>query len=219
MIITERKKLDEILKVIGNKKNIFLIGCGECSATCKTGGESEILAIKQELESNGKTITGYCIPDSPCISSQIVSNFAKNKKAIEASDMILVLACGLGAQSVKENSRFKKPVKIGCNTLFMGALDKKGNFYELCSACGECVLSDTETICPVTRCPKGLLNGPCGGVMNGKCEVDKERDCVWSLIYEDLKNQGNLDYLTEIQKPKDYYKQVKPHKLIMSEKK
>ncbi len=216
MIITERKKLDEILKAIGNKKSVFLIGCGECSTTCKTGGEPELLAIKGELEASGKTVTGYCIPNAPCVAAQTLTALAKNKANVEASDVILVLACGLGGQSVKETSRFKKPVKIGCNTIFMGALDKKGNFYELCSACGECVLSDTEAICPVTRCPKGLLNGPCGGVMNGKCEVDRERDCVWSLIYEDLKNQGNLSYLTEIQKPKDYSKQVKPHKLIMN---
>ncbi len=217
MIITESKKIDEILKAIGDKKNVFLVGCGECSTTCKTGGEPELLAIKGELESKGKAVTGYCIPNAPCVAPQVLTAFAKNRKAVESADIILVLACGLGAQSVKEMSRFNKPVKIACNTMFMGATDKKGDFYELCSACGACVLSDVGVaICPVTRCPKGLLNGPCGGVNKGKCEVDKERDCVWALIYEDLSKSGNLDYLTEIQKPKDYSKQIKPHKRIMN---
>ncbi|MFH0838796.1 MAG: methylenetetrahydrofolate reductase C-terminal domain-containing protein [Candidatus Omnitrophota bacterium] len=219
MIITEKKKIEEILKAVGENKNIFLVGCGECSTTCKTGGEQELLTIKEELRSHGKVITGSCIPDAPCTAAQVASNFAKNRKAIEDADVILVLACGLGAQSVKENSRFKKPVIIGCNTVCMGAIDKKGDFYELYSACGECILSDVGTaVCPVTRCPKGLLNGPCGGAINGKCEADRERDCIWVLIYEDLKVRGNLAYLFEIQKPKDYSKQTRPHKVIMSTK-
>ncbi len=219
MIITQKKKLEEVLKAVGKAKNVFLVGCGECSTTCKTGGEEELLEAKKELESQGKSVTGYCIPDAPCVAPQVLINLAKNKKAVEASDAILVMACGLGAQSVKANSRFKKPVKIGCDTMFMGATDKKGDFYEFCSGCGECILSDVETICPVTRCPKGLLNGPCGGVSQGKCEVDKERDCAWALIYESLKEQGNLDYLLNMQKPKDHSKQIKPHKRLMSEAK
>ena len=211
MIVTNKKPLDEILKNLGAEKNIFLIGCGECSTTCKTGGEKELIEMKQMLAASGKNVTGYVIPKAPCVASQVIREEAKNRKAIEASDAILVMACGLGIQSVNVNLRMKKPVHTGCNTLFMSTLDKTGNFlFEKCSACGECVLDMTACICPVTLCAKGLLNGPCGGADKGKCEVDKERDCAWILIYKALKDKNQLSNMKKIQAPKDYSKSNKP---------
>jgi len=135
---------------------------------------------------------------------------AKNKKAIKEADSILVLACGLGVQSVYDNDREKKTIHVGCDTMFMGAMDAKGEFLERCSACGECILEQTGGICAVTRCPKGLLNGPCGGTDKGKCEVDKDRDCVWTLIYNALKEKKRLHLLKEMRLPKDYSKMTKP---------
>ena len=121
------------------------------------------------------------------------------------------MACGLGIQSVKANLRDKKEVHTGCDTLFIATLDKTGNFlFEKCSACGDCVLDLTACICPVTRCPKSLLNGPCGGSSHGKCEVDKDKDCVWILIYNELKEKGKLDNMKKIQKAKDYSNSIKP---------
>jgi hypothetical protein len=104
----------------------------------------------------------------------------------------------------------------GCNTLFGAVLDSAGNFYEKCSLCGECVLDETGGICPITLCAKGLLNGPCGGMDKGKCEVDKDRDCAWVLIYKELEKKGKLGDLKKIKAPKDFKKTTKPHKLIMS---
>lgn len=213
MIITKQKELKEMLKFLEGEKNIFLMGCGECSTTCKTGGEEEVKKIKELLEKEGKIVTGYCIPKAPCIAAQVKIELAKNRKTIESSDAILVLACGLGAQSVAENLRVDKKVHIGCNTLFMGAIDASGAFLEKCSACGECILDLTGMICPVTRCAKGLLNGPCGGQDKGKCEVDKNRDCAWILIYNQLKKQGSLKLLKEKRAPKDYSKFSKPRQL------
>ncbi|MDP3791709.1 MAG: methylenetetrahydrofolate reductase C-terminal domain-containing protein [Candidatus Omnitrophota bacterium] len=213
MIITKQKEIKEILKYLEGEKNIFLIGCGECSTTCKTGGEEDVKKIKELLEKEGKVVTGYSVPTAPCIAAKVKMELAKNRKTIESSDAILVLACGLGIQSVAENLRVDKKVHVGCDTLFMGAIDASGTFMERCSACGDCILDLTGLICPVTRCAKGLLNGPCGGQDKGKCEVDKNRDCAWILIYNQLKKQGNLNLLKAKRPPKDYSKSSKPRQL------
>jgi ferredoxin len=215
VIITKQKSLKEIIKYLGGEKRIFLVGCGECSTTCKTGGEDEIRNMKEALEREGKVVTGYSIPTAPCIAAKVKLEFAKHRKEIESSDAILVFACGLGIQSVKENTRVKKPIHVGCDTLFMGAIDSGGSFLERCSACGDCVLELTGSICPITRCAKGLINGPCGGQNKGKCEVDKDMDCAWILIYNELKAQGRLHLLKEKHPPKDYSKSSKPRQLTL----
>lgn len=216
MIITEQKPLQEILEAAKEYNRIFLVGCGECAATCKTGGEKELLSLKQQLEAGGKTVTGACIPNAPCIASQIKTELAKNMKALRETEAVLVLACGLGVQSVKENNRLGQPVFPALNTVFGAVMDALGNFYEKCSLCGECVLGITAGICPITLCAKGLLNGPCGGMNKGKCEVDKDNDCAWVLIYKELEKRKKLNTLQEIQKPRDFKKATKPHKLVLA---
>ena len=216
MIITEQKPIAEIIDSLKGYNKLFLIGCGECATTCKTGGEEELLKMKDKLQAQGKTILGICIPGAPCLASQIKTELAKNLKLLQQAEAILVLACGLGVQSVKDNDRLGLVVLPGCNTLFGAVMDAKGNFYEKCSLCGECVLDITAGICPITLCPKGLLNGPCGGMDKGKCEVDKEKDCAWVLIYKELEKRKKLDALKRIQKPKDFKKSTKPQKLILA---
>jgi hypothetical protein len=125
----------------------------------------------------------------------------------------MVFACGSGVQTVKEQGRIDVPVCSACNSLFLGAIGPDGEFYEECSLSGECILNKTGGICPITRCSKGLLNGPCGGAKDGKCEVDRERDCAWILIYKELQKKGDLDKMKTYQSPKDYSKQVKPKRL------
>lgn len=215
MIVTEQKPLPEILEALREYQNIFLVGCGECAATCKTGGEPELLKIKQELEKQGKLILGACIPSAPCIASQIKGALAKNIKALRSAETVLVLACGLGVQSVKDNDRIGLAILPALNTLFGAVLDAQGNFYEKCSLCGQCLLEKTSAICPITLCPKGLLNGPCGGMNQGKCEIDKDQDCAWVLIYQGLEKQKRLSRLKEIQQPRDFQKATRPHKLVM----
>jgi len=216
MIITEQKPLKEILETLKGYNKIFLVGCGECATTCKTGGEQELLKMKEELQKQDKTILGMCIPGAPCVASQVKTELAKNMKALREAEAILVLACGLGAQSVKDNDRLGLAVLPACNTLFGAVMDAGGNFYEKCSMCGECILDVTAGICPITLCPKGLLNGPCGGMDKGKCEVDKDRDCAWVLIYKELEKRKKLDTLKKVQEPKDFKKTTKPHKLIIA---
>jgi len=136
-------------------------------------------------------------------------------KALRDSEAVLVLACGLGVQSVHDNDRTSLVIIPACNTVFGAAVDAKGDFIEKCSMCGDCVLGVTAGICPVTLCPKGLLNGPCGGMSQGKCEVDKDKDCVWVLIYQELEKRNKLSGLKEIMPPRDYKKSLKPHKITV----
>ena len=216
MIITEQKPFQEILESLKDYKKIFLVGCGECATTCKTGGEEELLQMKAKLQEQGKTVIGICIPGAPCVASQVKTELAKNMKLLREAEAILVLACGLGVQSVKDNDRLGLWVLPACNTLFGAVMDAQGNFYEKCSLCGECVLDITGGICPITLCPKGLLNGPCGGMNKGKCEVDPDKDCAWVLIYKELEKRKKLDNLKKAQAPKDFKKVTKPLKLIFT---
>ncbi|PIQ90284.1 MAG: 5,10-methylenetetrahydrofolate reductase [Candidatus Omnitrophica bacterium CG11_big_fil_rev_8_21_14_0_20_41_12] len=215
MIISQPKPIDELLSSLKEYKKIFLVGCGECSTTCKSGGEKEVLKMQKLLEKAGKIITGYCIPTAPCVAAKLKTAMAKNLNVLRQSEAVLVLACGLGVQSVKDNDRLSLAVFPACNTIFGAVMDAKGNFFEKCSMCAECVLAQTAGICPITLCPKGLLNGPCGGMNKGKCEVDDQKDCAWVLIYKELEKNKKLNTLREISGPRDFQKSDKPHKLIM----
>mgnify|MGYP001601989013 FL=1 len=216
MIVTQRKPSEEILSILKDQNKVFLVGCGECSTTCHTGGEKEVLEMKQFLEAQGKKVTGWVIPNAPCIAAQTKTAFAQNMPALKDTQAILVMSCGLGVQSVKENDRLKLEVFPALNSMFGTLMDAKGSFHEVCSNCGDCVLDKTGCICPITRCSKGLLNGPCGGVIKGKCEVDRDRDCAWVLIYKELERKGQLDKMKALSAPKDYSKTTKPHKVLTS---
>jgi hypothetical protein len=216
MIISEQKPLEEILRSLEGYDRVFLIGCGECATACNAGGEPELSQMKARLEEKGKFITGTCIPKSPCTASQVKTELAKNTQALKESQAILVLACGLGVQSVKDNDRTGLKVSPACNTICGALMDAKGDFYEKCSMCAECVLDSSAGICPITLCAKGLLNGPCGGMDKGKCEVDKEKDCAWVLIYKEMEKRGRLSGFREIRQARNFKKSNKPHKLIMA---
>ena len=215
MIITEQKPIQELIDSLRGYNKVFLIGCGECATTCKTGGEAEVMQMKKALEEKGRIITGFTIPQAPCIAAQVKTELAKNMKALREAEVILVLACGLGVQSVKANDRLGLVVLPACDTKFLGIVDAKGDLYEKCSACGECVLGITAGICPITLCSKGLLNGPCGGMDKGKCEVDKDKDCAWVLIYKELEKQKQLAEFKKIKAPRDFTKIIRPQSKIL----
>ncbi len=215
MITTKQKSLQDILKMLEGKERVFLVGCGDCAATCKTGGEEDVRRVADLLEKNGKKITGMVVPEVACVTAQTKIAFAKNKEALRASDAVMVFACGSGVQCLKENDRLGLDIYPGCDSLFAALIDKDGGFKEVCATCGECLLDLTEGICPVARCPKGLLNGPCGGQTRGKCETDRTRDCAWILIYNRLKEKGRLGNLRKRQPPKDRQKVSRPGALSL----
>ncbi|MFA5099917.1 MAG: methylenetetrahydrofolate reductase C-terminal domain-containing protein, partial [Candidatus Omnitrophota bacterium] len=163
MIITEQKPLAEIIESLAGKTRIFLVGCGDCATVCNTGGETQVLEMKKLLEEQGKMVTGTCVPDATCVAAKLKLSTAKQMQAMRQAEAVIVLSCGLGVQSVKDNDRLNLAVLPGCNTLSGAVLDSQGNLWEKCAMCGQCVLGQTAGICPVALCSKGLLNGPCGG--------------------------------------------------------
>ena len=214
MIITESKPFEEVLEMLKDADSVFIVGCGECATECQTGGEYEVGEMTKALQEAGKTVTGSVVPDATCEILDVARLLRKQKDEVEAADAILVLACGAGIQAVAEKS--DKLVLPGCNSLFLGDTMRHGQMFEWCSMCGACVLDKYAGICPVTRCPKGQLNGPCGGADEGKCEVDPERECVWTLIYERLEKLG-LDkqaIAQTLESPKDYQIQAQPRERV-----
>lgn len=208
--VTSCKPFEEVQDLLKSLAKIYLIGCGTCCTDLKTGGKEEVLAMKAKLESIGKTVTGWMVIPSAC--DELTKDaLQQEKEAIEKADAILALTCGFGVKRVSYN--IAKPVIPGLDTLFIGYDAELGIISEICKQCGQCLLGETAGICPITDCHKGLLNGPCGGTNKGKCEVDKEKDCAWTLIYKRLEEQGRLDVLDKIQQPKNYNVTKHPGKI------
>ncbi|MHB8996391.1 MAG: methylenetetrahydrofolate reductase C-terminal domain-containing protein [Armatimonadota bacterium] len=196
MTATEQKAREDILKMMENDNTIFIVGCGDCATVCQTGGEHEIAEMKAFLEENGKTVSGSVVPDSTCHVLDLGRLLRGQKEAVASADALLVLACGAGVQAAAEVAK-SQSVYPGLNTLFIANTTRLGNLHEWCSSCGECVIDEYGGICPVTRCPKGQVNGPCGGTSDGKCEVDSEQDCVWTLIYQRLEKVPGKESLEQ----------------------
>ncbi len=125
------------------------------------------------------------------------------EKLANQYDVVLSLACGAGVQTMAKLFPGLR-VLPALNTNLIGMAEEHGVWTEVCLACGDCILGRTGGICPVTRCSKQLLNGPCGGSMNGKCEISKDVDCAWQLIIDRLKELGRLDLLEEVFPVKDW---------------
>jgi hypothetical protein len=162
----------------------------------KTGGIDEVLDMKDRLQDMGKIVTGWTVIPTACDEMTEVS-LTENNDAIQNANCILAMPCALGVQRV--GLYLNKPVIPALDTLFISLEDSPGKFHEVCAQCGQCVLGWTGGICPITACHKHMLNGPCGGTNNGKCEIDIEKDCAWTLIYQRLKEQGRLDLMRKYQ--------------------
>ena len=208
--ITRQKPFDEIQQQIDDFDRIYIIGCGTCTTMTKTGGRDEVLALKEQLQESGKMVTGWTVIPIACDEMTEVS-LKESSTDIQNANCILVTSCALGVHKV--SSYIDKPVIPAVDTLFIGLEEETGNFHEVCAQCGQCVLGYTAGICPITACHKGLINGPCGGTNNGKCEVDKEKDCAWTLIYQRLAAQDRLNLMREYRPPKNYQAAPKPRTL------
>jgi len=221
---TVPKDLEEIIAALGDARKVMIVGCASCSTTFHTGGEPEVQEMARRLTERGFEITAAGLPQvKTCGVDNVADFFFMNGEALAESDAVLVLACGEGVQIVRqctEEEGLTIPVVSGTNTVgHMGtqvspADNPYGDFLEQCAECGECLLNYTGGICPVTRCAKGLLNGPCGGAKDGKCEVDAGRDCAWVLIYNRLKALGALDNMKAFREAKHYSKANHPRRVI-----
>jgi ferredoxin len=199
MIVADKKPIEEIIEQIKGKERILVMGCNECVTVCEAGGKKEVGVLAsalrmhfanqgQEKKIGEKTLERQCDHEYLDEIRDIVNDY----------DAIVSLACGVGVQFTAEQYP-TMPVYPGVNTCFMGATERRGLWTERCQGCGQCMLADTGGICPVSRCAKRILNGPCGGSTRGSCEINKEIDCAWQLIIDRLKALGRMeDYETLI---------------------
>jgi ferredoxin len=213
MIITKPRdwsRIEENLASVGARR-VFLMGCGQCATVAHTGGEQELEETAARLEAMGIEVTGWTVGEVTCHLNGTKLESRKHQEAIDAADAVLVLACGAGVQTTAD--AISKPVFPALESLFLGTVIRNGVFEERCQTCGECVLDKTAGICPVTTCPKGLLNGPCGGMWEGKCEVLTDRECTHVRIRQRLAEQHRAGKGTLA--PKDFSKTLKPGSVNM----
>ena len=193
MIVAERKSIEEIIGFIKDCKKILIVGCNECVTVCYAGGKKEVgilaSALKMAFTKEGKDLEITEVTLERQCDHEYLEEI---RNIIEDYDAVVSLACGVGVQFMAEKY-LRIPIYPGVNTCFMGVTEERGVWSERCQACGQCILGQTAGICPISRCAKRLLNGPCGGSTNGKCEINKEIDCAWQLIIDRLKELGRLD--------------------------
>ena len=204
MIVAEQKSLEELKKLIGDAKKVLVVGCGTCVTVCFAGGSREAsivsssLRMATKLNNDPKEITDITV-QRQC-EWEYLDELTEQIKDV---DLILSLGCGIGVQAIAEHFPAKWVVP-GLNTKFLGMPIEQGVWAERCAACGDCILGITGGICPIARCSKSLLNGPCGGSENGHCEINPEVDCAGQLIYDRLTNMGKLNVLLDIQPPTNW---------------
>ena len=204
MIVADKKPIEEIVEAIKDKEKILILGCNECVTVCEAGGKKEVgvlaSALRMYFLNQGREVS----IDERTLERQCDHEYLEEvRDVIDQYDSVVSLACGVGVQFMAEKYH-TTPVFPGVNTCFMGVTEERGVWSERCQGCGECILANTAGICPVSRCAKRILNGPCGGSTNGKCEINKELDCAWQLIIDRLKALGKLDDYEKITPLKDW---------------
>jgi len=205
MIVAEPKTLDEIKAMVGSYDRVLMVGCGTCVEVCLTGGERAVNLTATALRLSRKVDGRDIEVGEQTVIRQCDFEYLDEVKDADKYQAIVSLACGVGIQGMARKFP-NMPVLPGVNTTFMGFNEEYGYYTEMCKGCGECVLDKTGGICPVARCAKSLLNGPCGGTNNGKCEIDSSRDCGWVLIYNKMNAMGQVDKFKEINSPKNHQK-------------
>jgi ferredoxin len=204
MIIAEQKPFEEVKSLVGEAQKILVVGCGTCVTVCFAGGarEAAILAaslrMASKLDGDPKDVTDVTV-QRQC-EWEYLDTIAEQ---VNNADLVLSLGCGVGVQAIAEH--FPKAwVVPGLNTSFLGLPVEQGVWVERCAACGDCILGLTAGVCPIARCSKSLLNGPCGGSQDGHCEVNEDIPCAWQLIYDRLNSLNKLELLFEIRPPKNW---------------
>lgn len=204
MIVAEQKSLDEIKSLIGDAQNVLVVGCGTCVTVYFAGGAREAaitsasLRMSSKLDGNAKDVAEVTV-QRQC-EWEYLDQIAEQ---VEEADLVLSLGCGIGVQAMVEHYPDAWVVP-GLNTSFLGLPTEQGVWAERCAACGDCILGLTGGICPIARCSKSLLNGPCGGSEAGHCEIDPDVPCAWQLIYDRLNGMDKLHVLLDLQPPKNW---------------
>jgi ferredoxin len=204
MIIAERKSLEEIRQLVGEAQNVLVVGCGTCVTVCFAGGAREAAITASSMRMAARLDGGEMEVHDVTVQRQCEWEYLDQiAEEVGDVDVVLSLGCGIGVQAMVEH--FPQAwVVPGLNTSFLGLPTEQGVWAERCAACGDCILGLTGGICPIARCSKSLLNGPCGGSENGHCEIDPAIPCAWQLIYDRLSSMNRLDVLLELQPPKNW---------------
>jgi len=213
MIVSTQKPFEAILAALEGGSRVFIVGCAKCATVCKAGGEEEVFRMQEALTAADKEVTGTIVIDETCHMLRTARDLRSRKEQVAEADFLLVLSCGAGIQSVAEAS--DKKVVAGTDSRFLGNIRRFGQFEQRCSLCGDCRLNDTAGVCPVTVCAKGLLNGPCGGMEDGACEVDRANRCAWVTIYERLEHQGRVERLDAITPARNFAHKRHPNSLTL----
>lgn len=207
MIKADSKPLDEVFGFIEDYRRVLVLGCGGCVSVCHVGGDKEVEVLAQSLRLKAKkqdrdmtilenTVRRQCEPEfvDPIIED------------LDGADAVVSIACGVGVNHMVDRG-CSVPVFPGVDTTFMGSTVEHGVWEERCQGCGRCILHLTGGICPIARCAKTIMNGPCGGTDDGMCEISTEEHpvaCGWSLIVERAKELGNLEELMDILEARDW---------------
>lgn len=204
MIVAEKKPVEEIIEVLKDHEKILILGCNECVTVCEAGGKKEVAVLASALRMHARNNNKKVQIDEMTLERQCDHEYLEElRDVIDQYDAVVSLACGVGVQFTAEKYH-STPVYPGVNTKFMGATEERGVWTERCQACGQCLLAITGGICPVSRCAKRLLNGPCGGSTHGKCEINPEIECAWQLIIDRLKALDRLDEYENLCPIKDW---------------
>lgn len=197
MIIAEQKNVEEIKTLIAPYQKILLLGCATCVTICSAGGKKEVDKLSEKILEAKRAEGSELVLEKGMMPRQCSITFMDRiERKIKEVEAVLSMACGVGVQLLAKQFPYKI-ILPALNTRFIGMRESQGIWTEVCKACGDCRLWRTAGICPVARCAKGLVNGPCGGSSHGRCEVSKDIPCVWQEIYHGLKRLNLLHYLEE----------------------
>ena len=201
MLVVQLKPEEEILPRISGKR-IFVFECIGCQEVYFPREE-----VEEFIEGLKNEITGRAVLDYLCNRDFVREYIKAYSNEVKEAEAVLVFSCWVGAQIVSSLLE-DKVVYTDCDTLYLSGFQGLTIQEFDCKQCGQCYLNYTGGICPLVNCAKGLLNGPCGGSKDGKCEVNPEADCAWELIYKRLKRLGKLDLLKETLPPRDYSRMI-----------
>ncbi len=204
MIVADRKPVEEIMDMVKDVSSLLILGCNECVTVCEAGGKKEVSVLASTLRmyflNQGKEVR----VDERTLERQCDREYLEEiRDVVDKYDAVVSLACGVGVQFMADIYT-RLPVYPGVNTCFLGVTEERGLWTERCQACGQCILGQTAGICPVSRCAKRLLNGPCGGSTNGKCEINSELPCAWQLIIDRLVAMDKMDDFEKLMPIKDW---------------
>ncbi|NTU71330.1 MAG: hypothetical protein HGB10_05885 [Coriobacteriia bacterium] len=199
MIVLRLKPIADIRSMVERHARVLVVGCNTCAAVSLAGGETEVETLVETLRLGASRSACQTEYTGAMIQRQCEPEFVDKLEA-GGYDAVLSLGCGAGVAFLANTESV--PVYPALDTLFIGAAKGHASWQAECSACGSCVLGETAGICPTTRCAKGIMNGPCGGVKDGRCELG-DRDCAWVQIYDRLDEQGRGDDFDGLGSTKD----------------